>query len=103
MGGCVTQLLWMMHALKDYGLNYRKFQVLIDNINSINLTKNLVYHSRTKYIKVKHHFIRDHIENEDIVLKHIESKSNIDDIFIKPLTEDEFNTLRKRLSLCILE
>lgn len=68
-----------MHTLEDYGLDYRKVQMSIDNISSINLTKKLVYHSRTKHIEVKYYFVRDHIANRGIILKYIKSKSNIAD------------------------
>ncbi|MCQ7222079.1 Ty1/Copia family ribonuclease HI, partial [Salmonella enterica] len=45
MGECVAQLLWMMHTLKDFNLNFKNVKVFIDNISSINLTKNLVHRS----------------------------------------------------------
>ncbi|XP_074592467.1 secreted RxLR effector protein 161-like [Curcuma longa] len=32
LGGCVAQLLWMMHTLKDYELNYTNVKVLCDNM-----------------------------------------------------------------------
>lgn len=58
---CVVQLLWMMHTLKDYRLNHKNVKVLCDNVNTINLIKNLVHHSGIKYIKVKQRFVQDHI------------------------------------------
>ena len=45
IGECVAQLLWMMHTLKDFNLNFTKVTVLIDNISLIKLTKNSVHHS----------------------------------------------------------
>lgn len=98
MGECVTQLLWMMHTLKDYRFDYKKVQVLIDNI--AHLIKNLIYHSKTEHIEVKYHFVRNHITNSNIELKYIEFKSNIASIFTKPLVEIEFSILTRRLSLC---
>lgn len=74
----------MIYTIEDYGLKYK---VLIDNINSINLTKNLVHYSRTKHSEIKHHFVRDHIVNGNIDLQNVESKFNIVDILINPLIE----------------
>lgn len=103
MGECVAQFLWMIFLLKDFKLNYKNIKVLIDNISLINLTKNLIYHSRTKHIEVKYHFIRDHVTRWDIVLDYIEIKSNLADIFIKSLPKAEFNTLRQQLGMCLVE
>ena len=103
MGESVSQLLWMIHTLEDYGFSYKKLQVLCDNISTINLTKNPVHHSRTKHIEVKHHFIRDHVAKGDIVLNYVESKSNLADIFTKPLPENEFSHLRRELGMCVTE
>lgn len=82
-----------MHTLEEYKLNYKKVQVSIDNISSIYLIKNSMHYCRTKYIKVKYHFVSDHIVNEDIVLKYVESKSNITSIFPKSLIEADFSIL----------
>ena len=36
-----------------------------DNINTINISKNLVQHSRTKHIDIQHHFIESLIEDSN--------------------------------------
>ena len=92
-----------MHTLKDFNLNLTNVKVLIDNISSINLTKNSVHHSRTKHIEIRHHFIRDHVTKGDIELKYIESKSNLADIFTKPLPESEFSNLRRQLGMFLID
>jgi hypothetical protein len=33
------------------------------------LAKNPVFHGRVKHIKVRHHFLRDHVKKGDIVMK----------------------------------
>lgn len=101
MGESVSQLLWMTHTLEDYGLSYRNVQMLCDNMSTINLAKNPVHHSRTKHIEMIHHFIRDHVARGDIELNYVESKSNLADIFTKPLSEKEFSHLRRELSMCV--
>jgi hypothetical protein len=39
---------------------------------SICLAQNPVFHGRAKHIKVRHHFLRDHVEKGDIVMKYID-------------------------------
>ena len=44
-----------------------------DNMIGIDISKNLVQHSRTKHIDIRHHFIREVIESKIITLEHIHS------------------------------
>lgn len=85
MGEYVSQLLWIMHTLVNYELEYRNVKVLCDNISTINLTKDTMYQFKIKHIEVKHHFIIDHMSRGDIEFNHVESKFNLVDIFTKLL------------------
>ena len=99
VGSCCTQLLWMMHTLNDFDLRFRKVPIMCDNTSVIQMSKNPVFHSRTKHIDIRHHFIRDHIEKEDIQLVFIDSLNQIADIFTKPLPTHQHNELRFKLRM----
>lgn len=58
---------------------------MCDNTSSINLSDNLVLYSRTKHIETRHHFIRDHVEEKDVVFQHVYSKYQLANIFTEPL------------------
>jgi len=62
VGSCCTQILWIKQQLLDYDLKLGCVPIKCNNIGAINLTKNLVLHSRTKHIDIQHHFLRDHVE-----------------------------------------
>ena len=66
------------------------------------ISKNSVLHSRTKHIDVRHHFLRDHVERQDVSLVFIDTKSQLADIFTKPLCEVDFCRIRNELGMCIL-
>ena len=53
-----------------------KIPLMCDNTSAINLTKNQIQHSRTKHIEIRHHFIRDHVNNGDCEVKFIETNCN---------------------------
>ena len=57
-GSCCTQLLWMQKLLHDYGICQEHLTIYCDNTSAINISKNPIQHSRTKHIKIRHHFIR---------------------------------------------
>ncbi|GJV67628.1 hypothetical protein Tco_1483137 [Tanacetum coccineum] len=55
---------------------------------AIDLSKNLVHHSRTKHIEIRHHFLPDNVQNGNISIEKVASEDNIADIFTKPLKRE---------------
>jgi len=51
-----------------------------DNTSAINISKNLVKHSRTKHIDIRHHFLRDLVESKVISLSFILTHNQLADI-----------------------
>ena len=70
-----------------------------DNTSAINISKNLVMHSKTKHIAIKYHFVRELVQDKEIRLEYVNSKEQIADIFTKPLPKDAFLYLRDRKSV----
>ncbi|GJS45762.1 ribonuclease H-like domain-containing protein [Tanacetum coccineum] len=55
-------VLWIQNQMLDYGFNFMNTKIYIDNESTICIVKNLVFHSKTKHIEIRHHFIRDSYE-----------------------------------------
>ena len=47
---------------------------MCDNTSAISLTKNLIQHSRTKHIKIRHPFLRDEVGRNEISLNFIDTE-----------------------------
>ena len=88
--------------LADYGISQDTLIVYCDNTSVINISKNLVQHSRTKHIDIKHHFIRKLVENKYVVIEHIATDMQLADIFTKALDASRFVSLKKALGICIV-
>ena len=73
--------------------------LLCDNEIVVKLTNNPVQHSRTMHIDVRHHFIRDHQQKEDICIESVGTDDQLADIFTKPLDEKRFCKLRNELNI----
>ena len=73
--------------------------MVCDNKSAIDIARNLVYHSRTRPIGIKHHFIRDAIEDGEVELKFCKSEDQVADIFTKALPKDKFNYFREMLGV----
>ncbi|GJZ37480.1 hypothetical protein Tco_0583671 [Tanacetum coccineum] len=61
---CCGQVLWIQNQMLDYGFNFMNTKIYIDNESTICIMKNPVFHSKTKHIEIRHHFIRDSNEKK---------------------------------------
>jgi hypothetical protein len=98
-GSCCAQILWMKATLKDFGIKFNQVPMLCDDESAVKLTNNPVQHQRTKYIDVRHHFIRDHQQKGDICIENVGTEDQLADIFTKPLDEKRFYKLRNELNI----
>ena len=84
----------MKQTLKDFGLTYDTTPIFYDKTSAINLSKNLIQHSLTKHIEVRHHFLRDEVLKGSIQLNFIPTQNQLADIFTKPLKNKDFMRIR---------
>ena len=64
-----------------------------DNQSAIHLAKNSTFHSRTKHIHLKYHFIRSVLEDGELKLEKIHTSQNPTDMLTKVVT-------REKLRIC---
>jgi hypothetical protein len=80
------EVVWLQKLLSDLGLLVDAPVVIYcDNISSILLANNPVYHARTKHIEVHYHFIRKKVLAKEIDLIHVSTENQVADIFTKAL------------------
>ena len=70
-------------------------KLLVDNKSAIELTKNLVFHGRSKHIHKRYHFIRECVENEQINVQHIRGVDKKADILTKAFGRIKFKEMRE--------
>ncbi|GJZ66898.1 hypothetical protein Tco_0630138, partial [Tanacetum coccineum] len=80
---CCGQVLWLQNQLLDYGFNFMNTIIHIDNQSTICIIKNPVYHSTTKHIEIRQHFIRDCYEKKLIQVQKIHTNLNVADLLTK--------------------
>nr|GEU33709.1 putative ribonuclease H-like domain-containing protein [Tanacetum cinerariifolium] len=80
---CCEQVLWIQNQMLDYGLNFMNTKLYIENESIICIVKNPVFHSKTKHIEIRHHFIRDSYEKKLIQVIKIHTDHNVADLLIK--------------------
>ncbi|GJV99280.1 putative ribonuclease H-like domain-containing protein [Tanacetum coccineum] len=88
---CCGQVLWIQNQMLDYGYNFLNTKIFIDNESTICIVKNPVFHSKTKHIEIRHHFIRDSYEKRLIQVIKIHTDHNVADLLTKALDIDDWN------------
>ena len=74
------ELLWMKKFLQELGLQQERYLLYCDSQSVIHLSKNLTFHSRSKHIDVRYHWIRDVLEMKLFCLEKIHSDENGSDM-----------------------
>ncbi|GJT79475.1 putative ribonuclease H-like domain-containing protein [Tanacetum coccineum] len=80
---CCRQVLWIQNQMLDYGFNFMNTKIYIDNEITICIVKNPVYHSKTKHVAIRHHFIRDAYKKKLIQVLKIHTDNNVVDLLTK--------------------
>ncbi|GJW20083.1 retrovirus-related pol polyprotein from transposon TNT 1-94 [Tanacetum coccineum] len=99
LSGCCAQILWMRSQLSDYGFKFNKIPLYCDNQSAIALCCNNVQHSRSKHIDIRHHFIKEQVENRVVEVYFVETKYQLADIFTKALPRERFELLLPLLGM----
>jgi hypothetical protein len=94
------QGVWLSRLLAEpRGKNADTITLKIDNQSAIQLSKNLVFHDRSKHIDVKYHYIRECVEEGRVDVEPVDTKFQLADILTKALGRDQFVQLRSKLDL----
>ena len=66
------QRIWLWNLLMQIiDIEPCPVAIYVDNKSAIELTKNPVFHHRSKHIEIRYHIIMDYIERGDIMVKHV--------------------------------
>jgi len=94
------EIVWLQKLLSDLGQLVDVHVVIYcDNISTILLANNPVYHARTKYIEVHYHFIREKVLAKEIDLIRVNTEDQVADIFTKALGTYKLKKFQKMLGV----
>ena len=99
---------WLRKILQDVQQDSKTPTVIhCDNMSAIAMTKNPIFHSRTKHIEIRYHFIRELVERGEIKMEFCKIEEQLADIFTKPIATKKFIKFRNMLgfisSRCITQ
>jgi len=79
-------MIWLKNLLKELGKQQDDSPLFSDSQSAICLTKNSILHSRCKHIELKYHFIRNLINDGDLILLKIPGAKNLVSMLTKTVT-----------------
>ena len=98
------EAIWVKSLLNEIqGLTSEPMTINCDNQGAIALSKDNKFHSRTKHIDLRYHFVREAVEDGKIKITYIPTDENVADIFTKALAKLKFVRFVKMLGLGELE
>ena len=97
----VQEAIWLKAFLCELGEMSINEAVKIheDNQGSIALAKNPECHKRTKHIDTRYHFVREKVEDGQVLLQYCSTKDMKADLMTKPISAVQFEGLRDKLGI----
>jgi hypothetical protein len=77
------EVIWLKNYLNELGVKQADYVIHCDSQSAIYLSKNSMYHSRTKHIDLRYHWIRDAVLNKMFQLRKIHTDKNSSDMLTK--------------------
>ena len=93
---------WLRHLLSElYSPLVLRYPIILysDNKSAIELVKNATFHSRTKHIAIRYHYVREAYNDGIIFLDHRGTDDMPADVFTKPLVRIKLTKFARLLGL----
>jgi len=88
--------------LDDLEIDQDLLKINCISMSVIYLTKNQVYHARTKHIDIRFYFVQEILDESDIKLKKIHTKENPTDMLTKIIPGVKFKHCKKLLHILLV-
>ena len=86
----IKEALWLRGIARELKLQDHVIIVHCDNQSVVHLSKNQVYHERTKHVDVKLHFVRETIAKGAVFMKKVSTEHTPSDMITKVLPTSKF-------------
>lgn len=100
MANTSCELLWFKQFQPELGFASSKPSLMFyDNQATITITSNLVFHERTKHIKVDCYFLRHHVTAGHILTPYSQPNDQLANMLTKAISRSQLDDVLSKLGL----
>ena len=93
------EMVWLQSFLDELGKKQHKGILYSDSQSAIFLAKNPAFHSRTKHIQLRYHFIRSLLDDGQLILEKIQGSENPGDMLTKDVPIEKLKLCKASVGL----
>jgi hypothetical protein len=86
------EMIWLQRFMEELGKKKEKNKLYYDSESAIHLANNSAFHSNTKHIHMRYHFIRFSLEDGQLKMKKIHTSQNPIDMLTKGVTREKLSS-----------
>ena len=99
LAAAAQEAVWLRNVMKGLSEKMPPTVIHEDNQSAIAIAKNPQFHSRTKHMDIKYHFVRELVDKGTIQLSYCETGNMLADVLTKGLPAPQHNKLRVGLNI----
>ena len=85
------EMIWLQRLMEELGKKHMCNTLWSDSQSAVHLARNAAFHSRTKHIQLRYHFIRSTLDEEQLKLEKIDGANNLTNMFTKVVSRDKLS------------
>jgi hypothetical protein len=82
-------------------VRFERVPLMCDNTSAISVAKNPVFRKNMRHVERRHHFLRNHVEKEDIEMRYIDTRDSWPTFSANPLILLDLLTCGEKLVFAI--
>ena len=86
------EIIWLQRFMEELGKKQENSRLYSDSLSAIHITNKSSFHSNTKHIQLKYHFIRSVLDEELLKLEKINTSRNPADMLMKGVTREKLSS-----------
>jgi hypothetical protein len=86
------EMIWLHRFMEELGKKQDNSRLYCDIESSIHLAKKSSFHSKTKHIQLRYHFIRSVLEDGHLKVEKIHTSKNPEDMLTKVVTMEKLSS-----------
>jgi hypothetical protein len=84
--------IWLQRFMEELGKKQENNKLYCDSQSAIHLAKKSAFHSKTKHIRLRYHFIRSALEDGQLKMEKIHTSQNPADMLTKGVTREKLSS-----------